>query len=115
MKPKVQQLSTFINLISRETPVKEYKRYHRPDRTPLFHDPTLPPGWSRKITQRKTGGTAGGWDTYIIDPHGKRFRSRQEIRRHFEQIQEIYLQWEDFDFNPFGSKGQVGAGIWFFF
>jgi len=91
----------------RETPVKEYKRYNRPDRTPLFHDPTLPPGWSRKITQRKTGGTAGGWDTYIIDPHGKRFRSRQEIRRHFELIQEVYLQWEDFDFNPFGSKGQV--------
>ena len=33
-------------------------------------------------------------------------RSKQEIRRFFEQIGEPYLRWEDFDFNPFGSKGQ---------
>ena len=54
-----------------------------------------------------TGATAGGWDTYLIDPTGKRFRSKQEIRRHFERIGEVFLRWEDFDFNPFGSKGQV--------
>ena len=111
MGPKVEDIK---NLNTREKPVKRYNRNNHPDRTPLFHDPTLPPGWSRKITQRKTGGTAGGWDTYIIDPNGKRFRSRQEIRRHFEQIQEMYLRWEDFDFNPFGSKGQVGTTILFF-
>ena len=62
----------------------------------------------RKVTQRMTGATAGGWDTYLIDPTGKRFRSKQEIRRHFERIGEVFLRWEDFDFNPFGSKGQVG-------
>ena len=33
-------------------------------------------------------------------------RSKQEIRRYFEQIGETRLRWEDFDFNPFGSKGQ---------
>ena len=54
-----------------------------------------------------TGATAGGWDTYLIDPTGKRFRSKQEIRRHFERIGEVFMRWEDFDFNPFGSKGQV--------
>ena len=37
----------------------------------------------------------------------RRFRSRQEIKRHFERIGETFLRWEDFDFNPFGSKGQV--------
>ena len=28
-------------------PQRTYKRYNRDNRTPLFHDPTLPPGWSR--------------------------------------------------------------------
>ena len=58
---------------------------------------------------RKSGVTAGGWDTYITGPvetNFKRFRSKQEIRRYFEQIGETRLRWEDFDFNPFGSKGQ---------
>ena len=58
---------------------------------------------------RKSGATAGGWDTYITGPvetNFKRFRSKQEIRRYFEQIGETRLRWEDFDFNPFGSKGQ---------
>ena len=103
-------------------PPRTYNRYKR-NKIPLFHDPTLPPGWSRwigvvkggghflifcrKVTQRMTGATAGGWDTYLIDPTGKRFRSKQEIRRHFERIGEVFLRWEDFDFNPFGSKGQV--------
>jgi hypothetical protein len=94
-------------------------------RQPLFVDPTLPPGWSRfgqlvyilsfstdhlfhrKVSQRVTGATAGGWDTYITDPTGKRFRSKQDIRRHFEMVRETYLNWQDFDFNPFGSKGQT--------
>jgi len=91
---------------TRERP-KPQKRYQSATRTPLFYDPTLPPGWTRKVSQRMTGATAGGWDTYIMDPVGKRFRSKQEIRRHFEMVGETVLRWEDFDFNPFGSKGQV--------
>ena len=35
-----------------------------------------------------------------------RFRSKQEVRRYFEQTGEQYLRWQDFDFNLFGSKGQ---------
>merc|ERR1719500_2728740 len=93
--------------VVKDRPQRTYKRYNRDNRTPLFHDPTLPPGWSRKVTQRMTGATAGGWDTYLMDPTGKRFRSKQEIRRHFERTGEVFLRWEDFDFNPFGSKGQV--------
>jgi len=92
--------------VVKDRPPRTYNRYKR-NKIPLFHDPTLPPGWSRKVTQRMTGATAGGWDTYLIDPTGKRFRSKQEIRRHFERIGEVFLRWEDFDFNPFGSKGQV--------
>ena len=63
------------------------------------------------MTQRKTGDSAGGWDTYIYGPQEppynmKKFRSKQEIRRFFEKFGEMRWNWEDFDFNPFGSKGQ---------
>lgn len=81
----------------------------RGDGVPLYDDPTLPPGWRRTVSQRKSGATAGGWDTYILAPpshHNKRFRSKQEVRRYFEKIGEQYLDWRDFDFNPYGSKGQ---------
>ena len=43
----------------------------------------------RKVSMRKSGATAGGWDTYITGPaetNFKRFRSKQEIRRYFEQV-----------------------------
>ena len=88
-----------------------YGRYssRRSDGVPLYDDPTLPPGWRRTVSQRKTGATAGGWDTYILAPlshNYKRFRSKQEVRRYFEKIGEQFLDWRDFDFNPFGSKGQ---------
>ena len=86
-----------------------YSRSQRGDGVPLFDDPSLPPGWYRTVSQRKSGATAGGWDTYIFSPPqygAKRFRSKQEIRRYFEKTGEMYLDWRDFDFNPFGSKGQ---------
>ena len=75
------------------------------DGVPLFDDPTLPPGWSRVVSQRTHGISAGAWDAYIF--HGtERFRSRQDIRRYFERTGETNLDWRTFDFNPFGSKKQ---------
>ena len=38
-----RKLSTILPV----RPQRTYKRYNRDNRTPLFHDPTLPPGWSR--------------------------------------------------------------------
>ena len=92
---------------TKTSPSKLQSRYKIGGREPLYVDPTLPPGWARQVSQRKSGATAGGWDTYITDPNGKRFRSRQEIKRHFERIGEMSLKYFDFDFNPFGSKGQL--------
>ena len=43
------------------------------------------------------------WYTIITDPQGARFRSRPEVKRHFEKTGEVTLSWQDFDFNPFGS------------
>ena len=44
------------------------------------------------------------WYTIIVDPKGTRFRSRPELQRHFEKTKEATLCWQDFDFNPFGSR-----------
>jgi hypothetical protein len=49
------------------------------------------------------GWTGGGWDTYIYSAQGKKFRSRNEIKRHFEKTGETRLNYTDFNFNAFGE------------
>ncbi len=33
---------------------------------PQFDDSTLPDGWTREVSQRKNGKTAGTWDIYLL-------------------------------------------------
>ena len=96
--------------LSKTPPVQRRRFPNSEKKEPLYVDTTLPPGWCRTISQRKTGASAGGWDTYIIHANGKRFRSRMEIKRYFEKTGETEYDWQDFDFNPFGSKGQQNPG-----
>ncbi|XP_032787049.2 methyl-CpG-binding domain protein 4 isoform X2 [Daphnia magna] len=70
--------------------------------SPLFDDPSLPTGWYRKVVQRQTGATAGQWDVYVYNPEGKKFRSRNELRTHFNQIGST-MNSEDFDFSVKGK------------
>lgn len=76
--------------------------------SPLFDDPSLPTGWYRKVVQRQTGATAGQWDVYVYNPEGKKFRSRNELRTHFNQIGSA-MNSEDFDFSVKG-KGHHNKG-----
>jgi hypothetical protein len=58
----------------------------------------LPLGWKRIVTERKSGKTKGFKDVYIIDPHGRRFRSKKELKRYLNST-ESRLNLEDFDFS----------------
>ena len=45
----------------------------------------LPSGWSERRVQRKTGASAGVWDTYYDAPWGKTYRSLAEVRAALEE------------------------------
>ncbi|TRY74452.1 hypothetical protein TCAL_10091 [Tigriopus californicus] len=74
-----------------------------PNRVPLYEDDRLPPGWHRKVSQRKSGSSAGRYEVFIIGPTGKRFRSKNELKTFFEKTGERSLNPEDFDFSTFGT------------
>ena len=61
-------------------------------------------GWHRKVSQRKSGASAGRFEVFIIGPTGKRFRSRNELKAFFEKTGETTLQPEHFDFSTFGTN-----------
>ena len=58
---------------------------------------------SCKVVQRKSGMSAGRYEVFIINPSGKRFRSKNEIKAFFEKTAEKNLSADDFDFATYGS------------
>lgn len=54
-------------------------------------------GWRKIITQRKSGKTKGRYDVYIVNPDGRRFRSRVELQR-FMSAEQSDFSLVDVDF-----------------
>ena len=71
---------------------------------PLYIDDRLPPGWYRKIFERKCGKTAGTYYVIIYSPERRRFRSRNEVKKYFDEIGECILKVEQFDFSVSGKN-----------
>jgi len=79
-----------------------------PSRTPMFEDDTLPQGWHRKVSQRKSGASAGRYDVLIIGPTQQKFRSRNELKNFFNKTGETSLNPKQFDFSIFGRNNPKG-------
>ena len=75
-----------------------------PNKVPLYHDNRLAAGWHRKVSQRKSGMSAGRYEVFIIGPTGKRFRSRNELKAFIEKTGDKSVDPYDFDFSICGSS-----------
>ncbi|XP_063952294.1 methyl-CpG-binding protein 2-like [Lytechinus pictus] len=81
------------------TPAREEKRDVEEETAPDLTTFGLPPGWTRKITERMSGASAGKFDVYLTSPEGKRCRSMNEVINHLEKTHSQYKS-ADFIFKP---------------
>ena len=97
--------TTTASSVAGGSPTKSKRSNVDPNRSPLYLDTRLPPGWHRKVSQRKSGASAGRYEVFIIGPTGKRFRSRNEMRAFFDKTSnDSNIDPDDFDFSIFGSN-----------
>ena len=76
----------------------------------MYSDPTLPPGWKRKVKKR-TGssglgvGVQGKWDVFIVNPDGRKFKTRGELKNFIDhENSDSDLDIDNFDFTVSGVK-----------
>ncbi|CAH0557104.1 unnamed protein product [Brassicogethes aeneus] len=55
-----------------------------PRNSVIVPDHRLPSGWVKHLMQRVHGTSAGKWDTIIVGPDNKRFRTKSEIKSYLE-------------------------------
>jgi len=75
----------------------------------MYKDPTLPPGWKRRVKKRTLGPQAGKWDVFIVNPSGRKFKSRSELRSYLDRQSDSDLDIDSFDFTVSGptKRGNI--------
>lgn len=77
----------------------------------IVADPRLPEGWTKHLTQRVHGYSAGKWDTVIVSPEGRKFRARNELRAFLENhYPELKCSEGLFDFTLTSKRTKKGEG-----
>lgn len=74
----------------------------------IVPDPRLPPGWVKHLAQRVYGASAGKWDTIIVSPEGRRFRTRMEIKAYLDNNQDFKYSENMFNFALNSRKRKQG-------
>nr|CAI5838605.1 unnamed protein product [Callosobruchus analis] len=66
--------------------------------TVIVPDPRLPEGWAKHLLRRNIKGGGVKWDTIIVSPENKRFRSKHEVRVFLEAnpIEGLHVNMFDF-------------------
>nr|CAH7745712.1 unnamed protein product [Callosobruchus chinensis] len=72
--------------------------------TVIVPDPRLPEGWAKHILRRNIKGGGVKWDTIIVSPENRRFRSKHEVRVFLEANPTEGLHVNMFDFCLVRSK-----------
>lgn len=77
-------------------------------KTYIVKDNRLPSGYIKHLFQRS--GLLGKWDTLIVSPTGKVYRSKLEMKQHFNEIGETYNP-EIYDFSLHKRRAKE-MGLW---
>ena len=73
----------------------------------IYFNADLPSGWKRLIKFRKLVTSTHAFDTYIISPDGKRFRSKPELQRWIKQTGAKDVNISDFNFTKEFARSQL--------
>ena len=66
----------------------------------MYKDPRLPEGWTRRVRKRTL---TGKYDVWIVNPDGRKFKTRSELKGFLDRESEEDLDIERFDFSLSGS------------
>ncbi|KAL3281097.1 hypothetical protein HHI36_004321 [Cryptolaemus montrouzieri] len=70
----------------------------------IVPDPRLPDGWAKHLLRKYQGMMAGKWETIIVSPDGKRFRSRYDIKNYLESTKLMPYDEKIFDFSMYKQR-----------
>ncbi|XP_055676875.1 uncharacterized protein LOC129786087 [Lutzomyia longipalpis] len=71
----------------------------------IVEDTRLPEGWQKHIVSRFSGATK--WDVVLVDPQGKKFRNKQELKLHLEETKEHQYDPNVFDFGIHKKRARL--------